>query len=355
MGTPKEVKQGECSRKKTKKRRAKKIKKQMTNFRVLYSNINGLKSKVTSLLTIIEEQQPTVIALVETKLGQTEDFEVPGYVTKKMNRDENGGGVMILVKEELKNIIVEVDEKKEVGEAKWISIDNGRNRIRLGILYAPQENKTSVKKLKIMYRQLKEQIKKSKKENQEILLLGDFNCKVGKAVPGNTDEISKGGKILMEMIDKLDLNLLNAKDECEGTWTRVENEKRSILDYVIMENEGSKLVKKMVIDERKEFTPFNETKQRDVYTDHNSIMVDINWNIRYQPGENMVTRINEKTNEEFRRRTEQAKLMEMISGEGDTEEDYTKWSEAVREIAEEVYVKKKKKIQQCPETSLTIV
>ncbi len=210
----------------------------------MYSNINGLQCKKESLLSVVEEKQPTVIALVETKLAEKEEFKVPGYETKKMNRDEHGGGVMLLVKEELKNIIVEIDENKEVGEAKWITIDNGRNRIRMGILYAPQENKTPVKKLKVMYRNLQDQIRKAKKENQEVLLMGDFNCKVGDVIPGNTEEVTKGGKMLMKMVDKLDLQLINAQEECEGIWTRVEKDKKSVLDYVIMENEGEKMVKK---------------------------------------------------------------------------------------------------------------
>ncbi len=320
----------------------------MNNFRVLYSNINGLQCKLDSLLSIIEEKQPTIVALVETKLAEKEEFEVPGYVTKQMNRDENGGGIMLLVKEELKNIIVEVDEKKEVGEAKWVAIDNGRNRIRLGILYAPQENKTTIKQLKVMYKGLKDQIWKAKKEKQEVLLLGDFNCKVGDAVPGNTEEVTKGGKILIKMVDKLGMELINAREECEGIWTRVEKNKKSVLDYVVMGNEGAKLVKRMVIDEEREITPFNGNT--DVYTDHNSVLLDINWNIRYQPGEHKVTRINETTNEEFRRRTEETKFVEMVEEDNlEVLKKYSGWSESVREIAEEVYVVKKKKIQQCQE------
>ena len=55
------------TKKKKKKRRTKKRRRQLTNFRILYVNINGLKSKTSSLLEIVEEKEPTVIALVETK------------------------------------------------------------------------------------------------------------------------------------------------------------------------------------------------------------------------------------------------------------------------------------------------
>ena len=88
-------------RQKKKKRRIKKIKRAFTKFRMLYSNINHLNSKIDSLQNIIDERKPSVIALVETKLGETQDIAIDGYHPVPMNRDENGGGVMILVKNEL--------------------------------------------------------------------------------------------------------------------------------------------------------------------------------------------------------------------------------------------------------------
>ena len=61
----------------------------MNNFRVLYSNINGIKSKSESLKNIVEEKKPTVVMLVETKLEIEDDFKIEGYTTHKMNRNEN--------------------------------------------------------------------------------------------------------------------------------------------------------------------------------------------------------------------------------------------------------------------------
>ena len=110
-----------------KKRRIKKIKRAFTNFRMLYSNINHLLSKIDSLQNIIEERKPSVIALVETKLGEQQKITIDGYHPVPMNRDENGGGVMILVKDELENITVTVEKNKEVGEVLWVTLSNGRS------------------------------------------------------------------------------------------------------------------------------------------------------------------------------------------------------------------------------------
>ena len=127
--------------KKKKRRRVKKIRRAFTNFRMLYSNINHLPCKVDSLKSIIEETKPAVVTLVETKLGENQEFTVEGYHPVPMNRNENGGGVLILVKKELENVIVAVavEKNKEVGEALWITLTNGRNNIRLGVVYAPKK------------------------------------------------------------------------------------------------------------------------------------------------------------------------------------------------------------------------
>ena len=64
---------------KKRKKRHKKIRKQMTNFKLIYCNINHIKSKLSSLERIVEEEKPAVVALVETKLGENEDIEIEGY------------------------------------------------------------------------------------------------------------------------------------------------------------------------------------------------------------------------------------------------------------------------------------
>ena len=46
----------------------KKDKNALTNFKVFYQNVRGLKSKVDSLMGTITDYQPMLICLVETKL-----------------------------------------------------------------------------------------------------------------------------------------------------------------------------------------------------------------------------------------------------------------------------------------------
>ena len=112
-----------------KRKRNKKIRKQFTKFKMIYSNINHCLSKIESLKRIIEEEKPAVVAVVETKLAEGADIKIDGYESWPMNRDENGGGIMVWVKKELENIVVAVEKQREVGETMWMTITNGRTKI----------------------------------------------------------------------------------------------------------------------------------------------------------------------------------------------------------------------------------
>ena len=59
-----------------KTRRSKKIKNALTNSKVFYQNIRGLKSKVDSIMETFSDYQPMLIYLVETHL-QKEGIKIP--------------------------------------------------------------------------------------------------------------------------------------------------------------------------------------------------------------------------------------------------------------------------------------
>ena len=337
-----EPNEGEKDEKK-KRGRKQKIRQQFTNFNLIYSNINHAKSKIESLKRIISEEKPAVIALVETKLTENDSIEIEGYESEPMNRDEHGGGIMILFKKKLKNIVIVVEKNKEVGESLWVTISNGRTNIRMGLIYAPQESETTVPELKIMYKNISRQVKLAKENNQNVLLLGDLNCKIGGNIKNNSEEVSKGGKILMEMVRKQGLKIANASEKCQGTWTRTDGTKKSILDYVILDREDEELIKEMIIDEGRERTPSHYENGRRIFTDHYTISLKMNWNMRFKPDMNKRIVINEETNAEFYQKTSSTNLQSIWQTSATLQEKYSAWSEEVAKIAESVYVKKRKK------------
>ena len=55
----------------------------------------------------------------------------------------------------------------------------------------PQESRTKVEELQKMYQDIKSQVQISRKEEMVSLIIGDFNCKIGNEIEGNTKETSK--------------------------------------------------------------------------------------------------------------------------------------------------------------------
>ena len=58
----------------------------------------------------------------------------------------------------------------------------------------PQENVTSNKKLKVMHNNISKQISIAQEERQQVLILGDFNAKVGTYIDERGETIDGNGK-----------------------------------------------------------------------------------------------------------------------------------------------------------------
>ena len=171
-------------------RRGKSRKNALESLKVLYNNINGIKLKQNSLKRIIEEENPTFIGISETKLTDDDKLEIEGYCVKRVNREKagGGGGVLIAFKKCLKNVVIVVREEKESEEMLWLKVDNGKVKLRIGIVYMPQEKDTRLEIIEKIYKKMEEEIEKATVNGESIILMGDLNCKTGKMIKNNTDE-----------------------------------------------------------------------------------------------------------------------------------------------------------------------
>ena len=87
----------------------------MKSCQFYYLNISGLKSKIESLKEIIIEEKPKVI--VETMLNAKDKVVMEGYTIYRNDRNGDGGGVLIAIKDVLKGIMVEESNSKRKGES----------------------------------------------------------------------------------------------------------------------------------------------------------------------------------------------------------------------------------------------
>ena len=68
-----------------------------------------------------------------------------------------------------------------------------------------------------MYKSTTEEIIKVKEENQQSIIIGDFNAKIGYRIKLNMSKVTKGGRQLIKIIDKYDKKLVNKEQEiCKG-------------------------------------------------------------------------------------------------------------------------------------------
>ena len=69
------------------------------------------------------------------------------------------------MKENIRTVTLEVAQEKESGESLWVLLDSNRSKIRIGVIYALQENVTSNNGLKRMDNNIRKQISISKEES----------------------------------------------------------------------------------------------------------------------------------------------------------------------------------------------
>ena len=104
----------------------------------------------------------------------------------------------------------------------WMKLTNEKIKYTIGIIYMPQESRTNLNTLKEIYKEIEVEIDQSNKKGESTIILGDFNCKVGNYIKNNKEEVTKGGKLLLNMIKKYNLDIVNRLECCEGLWTRKE-------------------------------------------------------------------------------------------------------------------------------------
>ena len=209
-------------------------------------------------------------------------MKIPGYFIIRNDRNNEGGGVLLAVKEQYKNITTEVARINDIEESLWITIGS-RTVYQVGIIYVAKGDGEKKDKLQKMYNRITQEVGEAKLKSKNVLVMGDFNCKVGEVINGNKREISKGRKMMLKMSQNSEMQLANTWKGTNGLWTRREGENKSVIDYIIMQKEHMTGIQEMEVDEEKEWTPFRVIKQdgilRTIYTDHNAIKCEIDWKI----------------------------------------------------------------------------
>ena len=348
-----------CDKNKRRRNKRRVLRKICSNFVIYYANIRGLKSKVDSLSEILlTDIQPTVLCLVETHLGDKEEVDIPGYKVYRSDISSCAGGILIGVQKRVANVMTQILERKYVGQSLWIMMDNTKVKLRIGIIYAPQENQATAKDLKVIYNEIQEQAEEARRNKEMLLVLGDFNCKIGSFIPGNDNRLSKGGRLLQNMVLKNSLTVLNAESICTGLWTRVQDGKKiqkSGIDYVIVNNELKSKVNKMVIYENKLYGSFHEDKNtgKKTYSDHNAMLLNTNLASVYQGIEKKGI-MTKKSYSTYKHLLDERNITGQFEN-GSVQENYDRWSKIIQNAIDQCKVIVKKKTPSKVVRQLTLI
>ena len=237
----------------------------------MYTNIRGIKGKKSSLIEHLGSEEPQIFLLTETLLPTNTDIKLDNYTFfGKARSEKQGGGVGILVRNNIRNLIIPHISEREI-EMLWISLRRKNHPLFIGCYYGKQESRCSVEEIKKEMEVLSEEIEEYKKEG-EIIIFMDGNGKIGLL----GEEKSRNGKLLEKVFEEHELTILNKSDKCKGKVTR-ENTKnmneKSAIDFVVSTKEISRSLISMEIDEEGIYKIRGNKN-----TDHNTIIINIEIN-----------------------------------------------------------------------------
>ena len=142
-----------------------------------------------------------------------------GYRWINKNRQTRGGGVALLIREDINHLIKTVDNLEDHDqEILWTELTHGKEKVFIGIFYGPQE-KCSNEEADRQYSQLTTQINTLRQQG-EIILMGDFNAKLEISNEYVTQTESRNGKCLRNMLEDTQTEAVSTK-ATKGNWTRV--------------------------------------------------------------------------------------------------------------------------------------
>ena len=116
--------------------------------------------------------------------------------SQKISKSASTRGIMQVVKENIRKVTLEVAQEKETEKSLWKLVDNNRSNIIIGVIYVLQENVISSNEVKIVYNNISKQILIAQEKRQQVLILGDFNAKVGTYIEGNRPTVTNGEEFL---------------------------------------------------------------------------------------------------------------------------------------------------------------
>ena len=210
-----------------------------------------------------------------------------GYETLFCNYKSGKEGLLIAVKEGTFTFAEKIYESEEKNILS-VKVEYPNCSLRFILAHGPQET-DNVDTRNQFFESLMVEVERGKASDDNVLLLGDMNAKI-QSNQSNTgddvEDVSNNGTLLKELVEKYELDVLNFHPSATGKWTRIRKKKktteRSVIDYIMVEENLKSRIEDVVIDEDKLYTPWRlvySKKQRHIiFSDHTAMITTVNIN-----------------------------------------------------------------------------
>ena len=171
----------------------------------------------------------------EGKVIAVDGYTWFGKLRSDQKSQRGEGGVGFLVRE---YILGKFITNARYEESVWMKVRGGRGREVLYIccVYMPTDS-TSVPVIDSSYEKLKEDVL-SFKQKGRVVLLGDFNARVGRS--NDVETCNASGNRLISFLNEVELVICNGRQlVAEPEWTRVRPSlnQRSVINYIITDTQ----------------------------------------------------------------------------------------------------------------------
>ena len=277
--------------------------------------------------------------LQETKLKPNEkikwdslsDFQVY-YLSRQGS--QCGGLALGVIKDLESTLIREGDDETE---AISVQVVVGDISIRVITAYGAQENAVKERKEKV-WLFIEQEVIQADLEGHGVIIQMDANLHAGPELLNSDPNLqNRNGKIFMDFLKRNpSLIVVNTLDICTGLITRKRELKtrteEAVLDFFIVNENMRQFLKKMVIDEGREFCLSNfaqiNKNKRVIETDHNGEILELNieYGKKKPEREEMFNLRNKACQEAFKNETESnPKLIEVFENEMPIEKQSKMW------------------------------
>ncbi|XP_071960018.1 uncharacterized protein [Antedon mediterranea] len=247
-----------------------------TNIKIAYNNIRGYKSKKYDIQKFVNINKINLFGIVESFLKDKEEIQIKGYNWIGKNRSsytkKSQGGIGFLIRDDIKIIDDNVlDTRCDTLERLWVKVqfNSSTNSIYyIALVYFPCEGTDRNLTDEMFVSLLAENLEISQNDNDaKIIILGDFNGKIGHLINDGDESINYNGQGLIDFSNDGDLFILNGSEKCTGVFTWVKNQHKSVLDYGLVSANIQKDINEFMIDDQCNFH---------IGSDHNMIIIDMN-------------------------------------------------------------------------------